>query len=74
MRIDLHNTAHNGIGMSFANYCQVYQKRVRFREEHRLFRAKYGGCTIFSQKPCDGEKKRFLSEWIYITLRTMVSE
>ena len=32
------------------------EKHVRFREQHPFFRPKYGGCTIFSQKSCDGEQ------------------
>ena len=44
----------------FAVCCQFFEEHVRFREEHRFFRQTYGGCTIFSQKHCDGEQKLFM--------------
>ena len=36
------------------------ENHVTFREEHRFFCQKYGGCTIFSEKPYDGEQKLFM--------------
>ena len=42
------------------NVASLAEKRVTFSKEARFFRPKHVGCTIFSQKPCDGEQKLLL--------------